>query len=107
MKNQDGSPKTPGSAFLLTQIGAHAAQRFAERTAGLRGHRGGILGRVKDLGQLLVVVVVRPLLGPGGRRGLRPGAVAQVGVQSLAVVEDFDVSATANRAFARASNRCR
>ena len=29
------SPSGPGAAFLLTQIGAHAAARFAERVAGL------------------------------------------------------------------------
>jgi Integrase core domain/leucine-zipper of insertion element IS481 len=32
------------------------------------------VGRVKDLGQLLVVVLVRPLLGPGSRPGPRPGS---------------------------------
>jgi DNA-binding MarR family transcriptional regulator len=33
---QHSDPSTPsGTAFLLTQVGAHAARRFAERVAGL------------------------------------------------------------------------
>jgi hypothetical protein len=39
--------------------------------------------------------------------GFGRGAVAESGVQPPAVVEDFDVFSTANRAFARVSNLCR
>jgi hypothetical protein len=49
------------------------------------------LSCVKDLGQFLLVVLVRLLSGFGGRRVLRQGSVAEAGMQPLAVIEDFDV----------------
>jgi DNA-binding MarR family transcriptional regulator len=33
--DSDGPPRRPGSAFLLAQVGAHAAARFAERIRAL------------------------------------------------------------------------
>ena len=62
-------------------------------------------GLCRGSGQFLVVVVVRLLLGSGGRRGLRPGCGSRVWSAAAGGCRRFSMySATANRAFARVSN---
>lgn len=64
MKNPSGTPQPSSAAFLLAQVGSHAARKFAERLARLRlspPHAGilGVLRRSEGLSQQGLAEVLR------------------------------------------------